>query len=125
VINYREHESSGFGTEGFIPSVTNMTIEVSEGKLKLDDNIHEYPSFSFDVEADESLNVVYDVYLLDTHEEGSSVIHIDRTELGRESLAFYQENYSMLHCIMTFIVSPKSISLDDTIINVNRVTNID
>lgn len=124
MINYRDIESSGFGTEGFVPSVTNMTIEISEGKLKLEDSTHEYPSFSFEVEADESLNVVYDVYLLDTT-DGENSIHIDRTEMGGNSLAFYQESYKMLHCIMTLMVSPKSIDLDDTQINVNRVTNID
>lgn len=123
MINYRDSKSEGFGTEGFIPSVSNMTIDISEGKLDLRGVIHEYPSFSFDVESDELFPVVYDVYLLDT-DDVENIIHIDRTEIGGDSHAHYQEGYNMLHCIMTFMMPPKSISLDDVNINMNRVTNI-
>lgn len=125
MIIYRDNETEGFSTEGFTPSVLDMTIEVSEGKLTLRGVIHEYPSFSFDIESDELFDVIYDVYLLDTSEEDSTLIHIDRTEMGGDSFAQYQEDYKLLHCIATMMIPPKTNSLDNVQIIMNRVTNIE
>jgi hypothetical protein len=119
------HETDNFWTEGFevtFPSV--MEVSVSEGFFftRLSDGEemkHPYPNFSFEVQPDATLDVAYDVYLL----EDGDLIQVDRTEMTEFNMPFYNGESKLRYTIMTFIVPPGTVNLESIQIRVNRAVN--
>lgn len=126
-----------FWLEGFSLSLSpEFQLTVSEGATKQDvrkksgnmtvnmtDNLT-YPEFSFFIEPDKDLQVIYDVYLLyptETIPEEDS-IQIDRTEIGSDdTIAFYEGEQELNHCLLTIQVPSGNPTTDEIGITVNRV----
>lgn len=107
-------------TEGKLHVLSYKTKEVFEKKMVNDverdvpksvrenfDDIKEYPAFILDVEPDEELQVVYDVFLLSENADSGFNIHIDRTEMNEGKMPMYEGETPLLHTLLTFIVPPQ------------------
>lgn len=120
IVN-RNNKSYDFYTEGFgISFPEPFSIKVASGKLCFFNNDGEtcltYPEFEFDVIADTELPVMYNVYLLE-----DDVVHVDRTELLEDTVAFYEGEAELQHTLLYFRVEPNTVTLDDTQLNFNNV----
>jgi hypothetical protein len=85
----------------------------------------EYPSFTFEVVPDNLVPVIYDVYLLDLPSKSGNIIHIDRTEIGEDDMAFYEGEDDLRFLLMSFSVPPNATDLDNVSINVKSVVRND
>lgn len=135
MINEVVTKGDNYWLEGFEVSTPQpLTIEVLSGKFniiheELSDNdeeieileTDEYPSFTFNVVSDNLVDVVYDVYLIDIPSDSGNAIHVDRTEMGEGSMAFYTGADKLRFMLMTFSLKPNATSLEDVEIKVNRV----
>lgn len=127
MIKYSEFKATNYYTEGFITSEpAPMVLMVESGKfiIKLSEEnikINEYPSFKFEIEPDEEFSVAYDVYLLQEENENGTNIHVDRTEIGAETICVYTGKTPMVHCLISFVVPPSATSLEDVSIEVKKI----
>lgn len=128
MINYANIEMGNVFTEGFEASVSSgMTLTIGEGVFSKYDvefpEVRIFPGFEFDLEADDELDVIYDVYLLRDNNENGVAIHVDRTEIGFETMAIYQGTAPLLHCLASIVVPPNTTSLQDVPITIRNITN--
>lgn len=126
MINYENIEVANLYTGGFAVTIEDgMTVSVEAGTYNLVQKgevaVTDFPAFAFDVEADTDLRVVYDIYLLAEANADGSTIHIDRTELGGNAVAFYEGEAKLLHCLTSFIVPPNTTDLNGLDIKVRTV----
>lgn len=133
MIKYADINISNVFTEGFQASTPSaMSLAVTAGSFtKFDSsaeansdemriNTRNFPAFEFDLAADEELDVVYDVYLLQV--EGDVVpIHIDRTVIGYETMAIYEGDNTPLHCLLSITLPPKTTSLQNVEVTVKNI----
>jgi hypothetical protein len=99
-----------------ISNPTPMNISVSSGSLnieRLDGELKtlSYPQFSFEVESDNDLDVVYDIYLLDQPSNSGNLIHIDRTEMGIDAIPTYEGEDTLAFTLATFLVPKGTVDL--------------
>lgn len=99
-----------------------MEVLVTEGTYHRftgeEEKVFEVPAFSFDILPDSELSVVYDVYLVD---DDVQIVRVERTEITPETIPFYDGEKPLLHTLLSMSVPPGSSSLEDVIIQVNRV----
>lgn len=133
-------KTDNYWIEGLgVSNPSPMTIEVAGGKFYTEYQeynsetkkaevltvVDEYPAFSFDVVSDPEVDVIYDVYLLDLPSSSGNAVHVDRTELGAEELAFYQGEDVLRFTLASFLVPANTTSLENVEIRVNRVVKND
>lgn len=148
-------QAENYYTEGFEVSIPQpLTIEFSSGKYnflrgKIVDYVvsepsedgtigqrlskkrieeletTEYPSFTFDVVADDTVECFYNVYLLELPSKSGNPIHVDRIELSDDVIPFYEGNEVIKFTLCRFTVPPNCQSLNDIHIEVNRVVKLD
>lgn len=126
MINHADINITNIFTEGFETSTpSGMLLSIGEGTfVKFDVEspiVRLFPAFEFDLEADDELDVVYDVYLLDGNNEQGVPVHVDRTEMGFESMAIYEGATPLLHCLMSIVVPPNTTNLADVAITVRNI----
>lgn len=151
MINTQSISADNYYTEGFVVTTPQpLTIEVSSGKFvtihkvekvvtsvrEFEDGttrevpriiqeenleVDEYSAFTFDIESDTLVNVVYDVYLLDLPSTSGYQVHIDRTEMDGGNVPFYEGQDTIRFLLMSFMVPPNTNTLDDVQINVKEV----
>lgn len=126
MINYANINISNVFTEGFEASVpSDMTLRIGEGTfVKFDVEspiVRLFPAFEFELEADNELDVLYDIYLLNGNNESGVPVHVDRTELGFESLAIYEGTTPLLHCLASILVPPNTTNLNDISITMRNI----
>lgn len=117
MISYQNFEATGFHSEGFETSLPSpMSVKIEEGKLFIEDKVFEYPAIEFDVEADDELETQYDVYLLSKPGSDGLMVHIDRSELAIDSVAFYEGDGTLQHLLLSFTIPPNATSVGDLLI---------
>lgn len=126
MIRYENIKVVNLYTEGFATTIEEgMTLSIGTGTYNHIEGsgvtITNFPEFAFDVVADSEFQVVYDVYLLAEENVDGSTIHIDRTELGGNAIAFYEGEAKLLHCLTSFIVPPNATDLNGLDIKVRTV----
>lgn len=104
-------------TEGFECEIVGDEIRFSAGSVVKGESTLSYDAFSFDVEGDEELSVVYDVYLL-----ASGDVDVMRTEIGADTVAFYDGEGEVIHCL-TSLEIPKGDSLPELTLTVRNVVS--
>jgi len=128
-------ETDNYWLEGFEPSINGLEIQIESGKfieqvlvrdleseeLVIGYSVMEYPSFSFDVEADSDFDVVYDVYLLELPSLSGAQVNVDRTILGYDQIAVYEGEDTLKFTLMSFTVKPLTVDLIDTTMLVKKV----
>jgi hypothetical protein len=83
-----------------------------------------YTAFEFDVESDPDFPVIYDVYLVRQPSKSGELIHVSRTVMGGNEMAYYTGEDDLIHCLMTFMVTPNTTSLDDVEIRFNNILEV-
>lgn len=126
MISYENLVAENLYMEGFSTTVEKgMTLNVEAGSFNYvtEDEIltTQFPAFTFDVESDAELRVVYDVYLLDGKDENGVNIHIDRTELNDNAVAFYEGKAKLLHSLISFVVPPNTKDLSKIDIKIRNM----
>ncbi|MFE4029136.1 hypothetical protein ACFX4N_23565 [Priestia sp. YIM B13551] len=151
MINTEIINADNYYIEGFVVSTPQpLTIEVSLGKFFTIHNVEkqettikeledgttkeveqliqveemetdEYSAFTFDIESDNLVNVIYDVYLLDLPSTSGYEVHIDRTEMDGNNVPFYEGEDTIKFLLMSFMVPPNTNTLDDVQINIKEV----
>lgn len=103
-MEYENIKSSNWYMEGFECTLENGELSFAAGSLVMPSETLAYEAFEFDVEGDEEIPVVYDVYLLANGEP-----HVDRTEVSSNNVAFYDGTEEVRHCLMSFQLNPGDI----------------
>jgi hypothetical protein len=66
----------------------------------------EYPAFDLQLEGDEEVPVVYDIYLLRLPSNSGKVYQIDRTELSDDNIPMYTGEDTIEYCLIHIIIPP-------------------
>lgn len=104
-------------TEGFGVSFSGpSTLCVTAGSLIIQDEVHSYEGFEFDIDASNEFDTIYDVYLLE-----DCSVHVDRTEMAADTLAFYEGTEPIRHTLMSFIVPAATKDFSTLKITVNNL----
>lgn len=128
-----------FSTGFDVTTISPMGLSISEGAMTVVVNkrefdeagnmylakfpiVRNYPSFELDIEPDDELSVVYDVYLLEEDSAEGYNIHVDRTEMNKGIIAHYEGDTPMLHCLMSFTVPPNTTDISNLEIRVRNFT---
>lgn len=125
-ITYKNVLATNFFTQGFeVTYLKPFSIAVASGAFHILDNetVLEFPEFNFDIVPDADLDVIYDVYLLETTTE--TPIHIDRTEMMDFLSPSYEEETPLLHTLFSIRIPAGITSLDNMELVVNTVVKKD
>lgn len=145
MIKYTTAKAQNFYTEGFtVSEPAPMVLMVEPGKFHFVDvkkelvpkpileegmewkeikeyTTNNYDSFKFEIQPDDEFEVIYDVYLLDKGNQDGLNIHVDRTEIGANTICAYTGETPMIHCLMSFVVPPNATSLEGIDIEIRKI----
>jgi hypothetical protein len=80
-----------------------------------------YPPFDIEIEPDPEFDVIYDVYLIDQPSTSGETVHLSRTVMGGDDVAFYKGEDKIQHCIMTMQVPPNATASEEVKVVINTL----
>lgn len=101
MISYENIENREWKTEGFECSLSGDVVSFGAGTVTFPSESYTFESFDFLIEGDPDIPVQYDVFLLRNNE-----VDVMRTELGLDTVAFYDGEEALLHCLMSVVITP-------------------
>lgn len=129
MIKYENIEVDNLNTEGFEVTLPDkLSIKFAEGTFTRFTSsgkvVKTFPEIEFDVEPDDELLVIYDVYLLDVPDSEEDCMYVERTELGLLAIPIYSGEAPLLHCLMSIQVPPNTKKLSDLSLTVRTINHV-
>ncbi len=110
MIDIKKHKVEDYFTEGFGISFPNpLSISVTDGKFvnqvriegDLVDKEQAHEGFTLDLESDDLFEVVYNFYLLEQPNSEGQTIVVDRVEMAKGVIPFYDGDDVIQHCLIS------------------------
>ncbi|MGH0775268.1 hypothetical protein ACQVSN_26950 [Bacillus mobilis] len=134
MIEIKKHKVEDYFTEGFGISFPDpLFISVSDGKFIHEDRVNgglvqreqAHQGFTLELESDDLFEVVYNFYLLEQPNSEGQTIVVDRVEMAKGVIPFYDGDDVIQHCLISITLPAmcKNIHDADGRINYVELTN--
>ncbi|WP_422406981.1 MULTISPECIES: hypothetical protein [Gammaproteobacteria] len=130
MIETIKHKVEDYFTEGFgISSPDPLSISVSDGKFVKKMRVNEdhvwseqdHLGFTLELESDDLFEVVYNFYLLEQPNSEGQTIVVDRVEMAKGVIPFYDGDDVIQHCLISITLPALCEEISDASGRINYV----